>query len=248
MRHTTVVTDNVTRFRLAMGNAINRPQGTEGMVILWGRPGEGKSTVIVDVALRFNAMFLRATSAWTMTTMLQALCRELQLPTSSRRQQMMDAIIETLSDVKRPIIVDEADYLLRGRGDMIDALRDIYDMTGVPVVFVGMEEFKKRLRNLGGGRFMRRLTQWVEFSGLTLPDTRLVIDTLCEIAVDDDLVQHVHDRCEANIGRIVIAISRIEAAAKASSPALARIGLEDFGKKTPLWLDHVSPTVTRRAA
>jgi len=42
MRHTTVVTDNVTRFRFALRDAMHRPAGTEGMVILWGRPGEGK--------------------------------------------------------------------------------------------------------------------------------------------------------------------------------------------------------------
>jgi len=246
MRHSIVVTDNVMKFRIALTNAINRPYGTEGMVILWGRPGEGKTTVIVDAVLRFNAIYLRATAAWTMTTMLQSLCRELQLPTSAKRQQMMDAIIETLRDEKRPIIVDEADYLLRGRGDMMDALRDIYDFTGVPVVFAGMEEFKKRLRSHGGGRFMRRLTQWVEFVGLTEVDTQKVISELSEVEVADDLVRHVHDRCDANIGRVVIAITRIEAAARASS--VKRIDLKTFGPATPLWLDHVQPTAKRRAA
>lgn len=248
MRHCTVVTDNVTRFRMALTQALNRAPGTEGMVILWGRPGEGKTTVIADSANRFHAVYLRATSAWTMTTMLQTLSRELGLQATSKRQAMMDAIVETLSVERRPIIVDEADYLLRGRGDMIDALRDIYDLTQVPVVFVGMEEFKKRLRSLGGGRFMRRLTQWVEFAGLTKHDTRLVIQQLCEVEVTDDLIDHVHDRCEANIGRIVIAISRIEAAARASSPSLSRISLEQFGRSTPLWLDHVTSTSSRRAA
>jgi len=189
MRHEIVETSNVRKFLYALQMLQTRTPGLEGMGILWGRPGEGKSTVVAYAATQHNGIFLRATSAWTMFSMLQALMRELDLPPMHRRADMIEHIAESLSVTPRPVFIDEADYLVRKGGEMLDVVRDIYDLTGVPVVLIGMEEFAHRLTVFGGGRFRRRITQWVEFAGLTLDDTALVCERLSEVEIAPDLVE-----------------------------------------------------------
>ena len=44
---------------------------------------------------------------------------------------MMTAAVQKLTADPRPIFIDEADYLFK-RPDMLDAMRDIYDVTGSP--------------------------------------------------------------------------------------------------------------------
>lgn len=245
MKHEIAMTQNVRRFMGVLRELHDRPPGLEGMGILWGRPGEGKSTTIAYAQAQTGGIFLRATAAWTMTALLQQLMRELQLPVQRHRQPMIEAAVESLAHHPRPIFVDEADYLLRDGGVMLDVLRDVYDLAGSPLILIGMEEFARRLTLFGSGRFRRRVSHWTEFTGLVLADTRLVVDTLAEVQVADDLVSHLHHKCQGNIGRMVVGIARIEAFALQNN--LDCVALADFGRTRPLYLD-VAPRGGRRVA
>lgn len=143
---------------------------------------------------------------------------------------MVASIVEELTITPRPVFVDEADYLLRDRGVMLDVLRDIYDLAKIPVILIGMESFAHDLQRFGQGRFRRRISQWVEFKGLDEADSATLIRTLCEVEVSDDLCAFVHQDRQANVGQMVIAISRIEAFAKQNG--LGRITKEDWGRKS----------------
>ena len=229
MKNKTVLTSNIRKFLLAMQALSERGVGGEGMGLLWGEPGEGKSTTIAYVVNSRGGVFLRARVTWTVTSMLQALMRELDLEPSHRRDPMIERAIEELMRHGRPIIVDEADYLFR-QTDMLDALRDIYDSAGVPVVLVGMGDIARRIRtNERFSRFRRRITQWVEFAGLTMEDARRVADELCEVHVSDDLLARLHEETRGNIGRVVIGLERIERLGRSSR--LDTVGLAEFGAR-----------------
>jgi len=234
MTHQMVHTENVRRFMFALNELTSRGVGMEGMGLLWGRPGEGKTSTITYAAVQGGGLYVRANAAWRTTAMLNALMRELGLQGPLHAAQMIDAVVESLSVTPRTVYVDEADYLLRDRGHMLDVLRDIYDLSGAPVMLIGMEEFAHKLTMLGGGRFRRRITQWVEFAGLSEQDVRLVVDTVADVEMSDDLVAHLHRKCEANIGRVIIGVGRIESFARANSRD--RVTLDDYGARTPLFL------------
>ncbi len=202
----------------------------EGMGLLWGDPGQGKSTSVAFAANKHTAIYVRARVTWSVTTMLASLCSELGLEPHQRRNTMLDAIAEGLSARPRPIFVDEADYLFR-QTDMLDALRDLYDVASVPVVLIGMEDMPKRVRSDRAkfSRFERRITQWIQFNGLTFDDARRVATELCEVEVDDDLVARVHEANAGNIGRMVRGFALIETFA--SSNGLTKVTLGDYGNR-----------------
>ncbi len=213
MRHELASTKNVRRFQTAMRELRDRPLGVEGMGLLWGKPGEGKTTIIAATCNQTDGVYLRANASWTITSMLQALVRELGGTPGNRRAPMMEWCFEKLRGGSRPIFIDEADYLFR-QTEMLDALRDVYDETGSPVILIGMEDIARTIQN--NGRFARRITAWIQFNGLDIEDARTVANTVCEINLEDDLLEYLHQEAGANIGRMVVGLSRIERFAKAS--------------------------------
>ena len=232
MRHEMAMTTNVRRFLAAVRELNDRPLGVEGMGLLWGQPGEGKSTTVAFATNTLDGIFLRANACWTVTSMLGALMIELGQPAGRYRAPMIDASVRCLMENPRPIFIDEADYLLR-QTDMLDVMRDIYDSTGSPVCLIGMETMARKVQT--NGRFARRITQWVEFRGITLHDTRTLADTICEVAVEDDLLQRLHDASKANIGRMTTGLSRIEQLSRINK--LESVNLAQWGDR-PLFFDQ----------
>ena len=236
MKHQLATTKNVTRFMSALTDLIERPHGIEGMGLLWGQPGEGKSTVIASGVNTCNGLLVRANVGWTVTSMLKTLVKELggDPEKMNRRAELIEEVVRLEGDLdpdkgNRPIFIDEADYLLR-QGDMLDALRDIYDNTGVPIIFVGMEDLGRKLANNPRySRFARRITQWVEFAGIDLDDSREVANTMCQVGLADDLLEHVHDKTSANIGRMVTALAMIQKMGRTSK--LEEVTLADWGDR-----------------
>ncbi len=242
MRHELAKTKNVKRFMGALHDLQTRGLGIEGMGILWGQPGEGKSTVIAYATNTLNGVFMRANACWTVTAMLGTLVRELGGQAKSFRAPMVEWAASELSERPRPVFIDEADYLLRD-ASMIDSMRDLYDMSGCPVVFIGMEDLGRKLAGVERySRFSRRITQWIEFCGLDLEDARMVADTVCEVKVADDLIAHLHEETRGNIGRMVTGLSLIERMGKTNS--LPVVTAKDWGKRT---LYFGQPQFSRRA-
>lgn len=233
MKHDMAMTKNVRRFMAAVNDLRDRPLGVEGMGLLYGEPGEGKSTVIAYTANAVDGKYVRANACWTVTSMLQEISHELGLDKLSRRAPMIQQITKSLMEHPRPIFIDEADYLFR-QVDMLDALRDIYDLSiGSPVILIGMEEIARKIQT--NGRFARRITQWIEFKGVDLGDARTLADTVSEVRVADDLLHHLHKAARANVGRMVVGLSKIEKLGRTNG--LKEVGLQDWDDR-PLFYDQ----------
>jgi len=206
------MTKNVRRFLAAVRELSDRPLGVEGMAILWGDPGEGKSTTVAFACNALDGIFLRANACWTITSMLSALMTELGLPRYGRKAPMVDAAVKAMSERPRPIFIDEADYLLRVK-DLLDVMRDIYDVSGAPVVLIGMEDFARKVQSIG--KFARRVTQWVKFSGIDAEDARTLADALCEVTVADEKIRPILERYEPGISGLKQELADLDAALRA---------------------------------
>lgn len=242
MRPEIATTKILTLALQAVDDVINRPHGVEGMVTIVGKPGAGKTTAVGRIADMYDGIYVRAISCWTKTTMLGAICQELGAPTEGkgrlhRRVDMMSFIQRQLqTSPHRPLIIDEADYLA-DQMEMLDTVRDIYDLLGNPIVLVGMETFTAKVQHQSAGRFARRITQWVEFKAVDFQDTRTIAETCCEVAVADDLLRHLQSAADGNVGRIVTGLSKIEASAKRAGRT--SVSLEEWGDK-PLFYDYAT--------
>ncbi len=212
----TAMTKDVRLFLQATDALLNRPPGTEGMGLLGGHPGLGKTTSVALVANLYDGIFARALSSWTPTSMLGTLCKELGGKRLCRCTDMVDYIVGELSKGQpRPILIDEADYLFKKKDiEMVESLRDIYDLSKCPVILIGMEDIARCVRT--NAIVSRRITQWVEYEGIDLEDSHLVARECCEVDMADDLIQYVHKETAGNIGRVIIAYERIEKFAKSN--------------------------------
>jgi len=216
MKHTMAMTKNMRKFHQAVDDLLNRPMGTEGI-------------------------YVRAIGCWTVTSMLGDICRELGGERKLRRHDMVEYICSELTKEEkplRPIFIDEADYCFR-QFEMVDSLRDIYDLSGCPVIMIGMEDIARKIKT--NARIARRITQWVEFKGLDLGDVRTVADDCCDVTIADDLCRHLHKECSANIGRIIIGLTKIEKFAR--SNGLSQVTCSAWGDR-PLYYDQ--PSFSRR--
>lgn len=238
----TAMTKDVRRFIQGVDALLNRPSGTEGLGLLWGYPGLGKTTSVALIANMYDGIFVRALRAWTVTSMLGALCKEMGGRRMCRRSDMVEFIVEELTKpgtLPRPILIDEADYLFKDF-DMVDTLRDIYDLSKCPVILIGMEDIARQIRTKE--TVARRITQWVEYEGLDLEDTHMVAKECCEVPISNELIEYVHKETGGNIGRIIIAYERIEKFAKTNGIP-GGVTLAQWGNQ-PLYFDQ--PTFAGR--
>ena len=235
MKDEIVKTSNVVRAVKGVKALHDRGRGEEGMGLLYGRPGEGKTTTVTYLINQFNAVFLRGRVSWTVTSMLGTLMKEIGREKRHRRAPMVEAAIEHFAVNDQMIVIDEADYLLR-QTDMLDALRDIYDMSQVPVLMVMMEKAPRKIQSKQRlARFKRRITEWIEFDGLTRQDTMKVCNSLPHLAdetpieIGEDLAMRIHEEADANVGHVVIALGRIERFARAND--LERVTLAEYAER-----------------
>ena len=96
MKHAMAMTTNVRRFLAAVRELTNRSLGVGGMGLLWGLPGEGKSTTVAYATNTLDGIFRRANACWTVTALLQALALELGQPRGRFKNPMLDACAEKL--------------------------------------------------------------------------------------------------------------------------------------------------------
>lgn len=220
MRNKLAVTKNVGALQLAFESLAIRGTGIPGMGLVYGYTGAGKTTAVTWLINKTRGVFVRATATWTSSAMLGRIMVELGAePLSRGSAAMVDHIVRTLAREQRPLFVDEADYLARDV-KMLETLRDIHDLSGQPVILIGMEGIERRL--VHRQQLARRISQWVEFAPSDLDDARTIADTVCEVYIEQDLLEAVHAEAKGSVGLMVVGLARIEAYAKGN-------GLEAMG-------------------
>ncbi|MGQ0622751.1 MAG: AAA family ATPase [Panacagrimonas sp.] len=216
---------NVARLNDAGEALRRRPAGMPGMGLVHGETGYGKTTAVTWYANRCNAVYVRALACWTPAAMLTAIARDLRIQPRGSCAAMMHDIIEALSLSNRPLFVDEADYLIDSKR-MTESLRDLHDMTTVPVVLIGMGGIDQRLSHRK--QLTGRVMQDVQFQPLDLEDARTLASTLCEVRVADDLLERLHRQAGGSARLLVVGLARIEQRAK--SQGAAEISAAAWGK------------------
>jgi DNA transposition AAA+ family ATPase len=209
MKNKIAITQNIKGYIVAMTTASDNVQINEGMAVLRGDAGTGKTTATAYVANRMNGIYVRAQRIWSVTSMLAAIVVELDGKPGRLKQPMFNQIIEVMKNIRRPLFIDEADYL---DTDMIDTVRDMYDITRVPVILIGMDDIKRGL--VHNQRFMRRITQEVVFSPMDKSDAVYVAGAICEAKVADDLLDYLLAQSNGNIGLFKNGLIEIETMVK----------------------------------
>lgn len=234
MRHKMAPVKNILILRGAYEALAQRGPGVEGMGLVHGPAGYGKTTALAWLRAQTNAVHVRACATWTPRSMLAMIMRELGREPLYRSADMVPEIVKLLSDSNRGLFVDELDYLL-GSDHLrtnLDSLRDIHDLSKQPVLLIGMAGVEKTIASRL--QLSRRITQWVEFLPADLDDARTLAETVCEVQLDDELLAELHGQAKGNIGLISNGLARIEQLAMANGfggPRGKPIGREQWGQR-----------------
>lgn len=111
------------------------------------------------------------------------------------------------------IIVDEIDYLLADFRT-IETLRDLHDETGVPIILVGMQLAKHKLKK--HTHLFDRISEIYNFTEFEYSDIKQITEEISEVEITKDAVHLIHNKVKS-FRQIVNIIDAFEKVAQANS-------------------------------
>ena len=208
MRNRFVKTANVSRFLSGVQAIEERGAPEACLMLVWGEPGFGKSRTGAWWATHNDALSIRIKAACTPYWVLSDLLRELGITPAHTCEKAFAQAFDELAKHPRPIVVDEIENALHRDITALETLRDISDLVEVPILMIGRETVKQRLRQ--HRQIWSRISALVEFGPLSLADVQLCVDELSEVKVAEAVVAEIHKQSEGRIREVVKAIKNVE--------------------------------------
>lgn len=141
--------------------------------VVTGSAGMGKTLTARTAHLAYpGSIYLRVTQSERRNTgLVQALARMLNIPVRNSLAQTHRLLMEHLAGTGRALLIDEAHKLHAGA---LDAIRDIHDEAGVPVVLFGTVDLKKSVDDteVFFGQFSSRIVAHVDLTDMAIRPRR----------------------------------------------------------------------------
>jgi len=232
-----VRTSNVLNF-LAGFTALETRGAVEScFMLVSGKAGLGKTSTVKWWALSpdIDAVYIRATAGITPHWILAEIVRELKQVPDRRMEYVFSQAIKAVALARRPIIVDEGEHCLADPR-VLESVRDISDLTEVPVILVGYDKIKSKLSAYE--QLSSRISAVVDFKPLNPDDVAKCCAELAEVGIAPDLAVDIH-RMSGGRTRVVLdAIANIERHANRNK--LGTVTLADMKGQTIVhdWTKH----------
>lgn len=162
-----VKTRNVRNFEVLM-SGLDLAEGEGRFGLVYGQAGRGKTRTSQWYAAGNACVYMRVLSIWASSELdfLRTLARELGVLTPPRRKATaFQAVLDRLVAEPKAIILDEMEKM---PPKYLGFIRDLTDLSGSPVVFVGEVELVTYLR--AERRVWSRVFQQVEFEPISSSD------------------------------------------------------------------------------
>lgn len=216
MRDITIETDAMARFDTAVDDVLEEDRALSGFVLAYGQAGRGKTVAASRYFSERGGVYVRVQEGWTPTAFMQVLLFEVRakndadFPTSNAMRCKRE-IIELLEGQRKALFIDEAD---RMPVELIEHLRDILDLTGVPPILIGEEGLYGRLRHRR--RIWSRVVQEVEFGPINGSEIGIYALQAAGLDIPGELCLEIKEKAEGDF-RLVRNMTRLlEKAAKAA--------------------------------
>lgn len=218
-------TRNVTAFHTLVTRLINRSADQGGIGVFYGWSGLGKSKSASFGAQSVQAAWVEIGQFTTSRKLMQHILMELRVkPRGSVADMMDDAIMVMAENPSRPLIIDEAHWLVEKR--LAEVAKELSDKSGAPVILIGEEMLPQGLAAYE--RVWRRVLDAAPALPADLDDARrLAAYHAGSIEIADDLLAQLVEVTAGNAGWIVNNIS--DGIEIAHQRGLARLTLADWG-------------------
>ena len=151
-------------------------EGSPAMALFSGQAGLGKTTAGAFLFVQADGILVRCLKSDTMGTLLERLAQDLGLDKRQRKADMINFIVRELALTGKPLFIDEADYLA-DKTEVLETIRDIYDLSGVPIVLIGYEHLPKKIKRLP--QLFGRISQHVQSQKADEEDIRNIERSGC---------------------------------------------------------------------
>lgn len=212
-----VKTENLKRLREAEAIVAQRGAREQGLVLVRGAFGIGKSELTERWATDNGYIFVRARETWTKKSMLSNIATTMGLSPDGSQSAVEDRIIGRLAVSMTPLIIDEADFLIPtsrvARGGqaiapMLETVRDITDLTGVTCFLVGMANFPALVARYE--HIASRVARIVELEPLSLADVQAAVAAKSDVPMSPAVVETILQQAQGKMRLVLGAIANIE--------------------------------------
>lgn len=192
---------SVTAMTTLVQEMMDAPIGQHRMACYHGPSGFGKTFATAICEIAYNAIVVETIENTTKIDFLTHIIETYGIPSRKKAPDMIRAIAKFIDKEGCPLIVDDAQYLIK-RG-MIGIVRDIYNLAGgmVPVVLVGEPRLYDFLRDTPN--IYNRVTGRVQTPGCDLTDAQQLAKVYApSVEIDVDLMQEFVDQAGGSVGRV----------------------------------------------
>lgn len=226
---------NVALLQAAMARAITSPT-QERLLVLHGHAGYGKTTAAGYVANKMRGYRVECCSHWSRKALLVAILHEMGIPAGHSINDMFNQAVEQLAKSGRPLIIDEADHLVRN--SCIELVRDLHDKSGSVVLLSGEEGLPKKLERWE--RVHSRVLEFIAAQPADLNDVRHLAKLYCPgVTIADDFLKELHKQTGGNTRRVCVNLMR----ARHEAEHLGKIDLAGWADRG--WYTGTSPNPRR---
>lgn len=199
---------NVASFMTLTMRLIEQPMNLPRFGVFYGPAGWGKTEASIYAQNKTDAVRIEVRETFSQKKLLQDLLTELKMPAAKGSiSDLAERVEKRLGDdPRRPLIIDEADTLLRKRG-FLETVREIGDIAGNPVILIGEEMLPEKLSV--HERFHSRVAEWVGAEPCDASDAAALAACYCRgITVAPDLLAEICSQSDGSARRIVTNLNR----------------------------------------
>lgn len=214
---------NVAALTALVDRVKNRSMSLPGMGTFYGPSGLGKTFAGIYATNKFGAVTVQLKSVWTKKTLTDAILTEMGLPTGKSVSEAVDRISERLAISDAPLIIDEADYLVKR--NMVEIVRDIYEGSGAAIILIGEELLPQKL--CAWERVHGRMLDWVPAQPADLSDVGHLARIYARgLTIEPALQQRMLAASHGSIRRICVNLDRVRE--HAAREGLKSVGLTEW--------------------
>lgn len=212
MKKQFVKTENYERFRTGITAVENRGAAEASLMLVTSEAGYGKSTTVDNWAIANGAAYIRAKEGYTPSWFKSDLAENLKIDSRGRPKELFARIAGYIGTHQIPVVIDEVEHCLDNNAAVLEAVRDLSDLTEVLVIMVGMGEVQAKIAR--HKQISSRIARVVEFQPASIVDVDLTCKQLAEVEIEKDLIQEILNVSGGRMREVLNAIATVENTAK----------------------------------
>lgn len=184
----------------------DRDPDLPGMACFYGPSGYGKTTAATWNANETGAFWVEMRESWTRKTLFTAILTNMGIEPRRTIPEMSAQISRQLAVTGRPLLIDEADYLMKAK--MIELVRELYEDSKGTIILIGEERLPQNLAKLE--RTHNRMLDWVAAQPADLREVQMLAQMKCQgVEVEEAVLAEVLRAAGGRARRIVVIMGQI---------------------------------------